>query len=219
MWFSWFTSKCFFLFYDLVVQLNTVRRDAFELLKEHLSDRKKSTPHDILEIGIADGANLQFYPENSRLTALDKNASFETYLIDNLKKHPQVQYKENVIAMAENMVGVEDSSFDVVVCTLVLCSVDSIRSVLKEVKRVLKPGGKFLFLEHVSYPISDRNYWLQFLTAPLWHIYFCGCNLIRKTGDEIKKSGFSSVEYETNTQSLTRSEEYLDPLTFFIRIL
>ncbi|GFU32694.1 methyltransferase-like protein 7A [Nephila pilipes] len=178
-------------------ELDPMRIAAFELLKKHLGDRKKKTPHEILEIGIGDGANLQYYPENSSLTALDMNASFETYLKDNLKKHPQVQYKRKVIAMAENMVGVEDSSLDVVVCTYVLCSANYVPSVLKEVKRVLKPGGKFLFVEHVAYPTSDWNYLIQCLTAPLWRTYFCGCNLNRKNGEEIKRTGFSNVEYET----------------------
>ncbi|GFR20396.1 methyltransferase-like protein 7A [Trichonephila clavata] len=177
--------------------LGPQRKKAFELLKKHLGERKKKTPHEILEIGIGDGANLEYYPENSSLTALDMNESFEPYLKENLKKYPEIRYRRKVIAMAEKMVGVEDSSVDVVVCTYVMCSAKSVPSVLKEVKRVLKPGGKFLFLEHVAYPKSDWNYLLQVLAAPLWRNYFCGCNLTRRTGEEIKKTGFSNVDIET----------------------
>ncbi|GFY51577.1 methyltransferase-like protein 7A [Trichonephila inaurata madagascariensis] len=173
------------------------RREAFELLKKHLGDRKKKTPHEILEIGIGDGANLEYYPENSSLTALDMNESFEPYLKEHLKNYPEIRYRRKVIAMAENMVGVEDSSIDIVVCTYTLCSVTSIPSVLKEVKRVLKPGGKFLFLEHVSYPKSDWNYLLQVAVAPLWSPYLGGCKVKQRTGEEIRKIGFSNVDMDT----------------------
>ncbi|GFY27486.1 methyltransferase-like protein 7A [Trichonephila clavipes] len=173
------------------------RREAFELLKKHLGDRKKKTPHEILEIGIGDGANLEYYPGNSSLTALDMTESFEPYLKENLKNYPEIRYRRKVIAMAENMVGVEDSSVDVVVCTYTMCSVTSIPSVLKEVKRVLKSGGKFLFLEHVSYPKSNWNYLLQVAVAPLWSTYYGGCKVKQRTGEEIRKTGFSNVDMET----------------------
>ncbi|GFR20398.1 methyltransferase-like protein 7A [Trichonephila clavata] len=173
------------------------RIKAFELLKKHLGERKKKTPHEILEFGIGDGANLEYYPENSSLTALDMNESFEPYLKENLKKYPEIRYRRKVIAMAENMVGVEDSSLDVVVCTYTMCSTKSLPSVLKEVKRVLKPGGKFLFLEHVAFPKSDWNYLLQVVVAPLWSTYLGGCNVKQRTGEEIKKSGFSNVDMDT----------------------
>ncbi|GFY51576.1 methyltransferase-like protein 7A [Trichonephila inaurata madagascariensis] len=177
-------------------ELGSQRKKAFDLLKKDLAERKKKT-HEILEIGIGDGANLQYYPENSSLTALDMNASFEPYLKENLKKYPEIRYRRKVIAMAENMVGVEDSSVDVVVCTYTMCSAKSVPTILKEVKRVLKPGGKFLFLEHVSYPKSDWNYLLQVTVAPLWSTYFCGCNC-----ENVK----------LRIHILTRSEEYLDSL-------
>ncbi|GIX93618.1 methyltransferase-like protein 7B [Caerostris extrusa] len=119
-------------------RLQPGRKTAFEILQEHLPNRKRSTPLEILEIGIGGGANLQYYPENSNLTALDKNETFSKYFEDNKKKFPQVTYKEMVSSMAENMEGIEDSSMDVVVCTFVLCSVQDVKAVIKEVKRVLK---------------------------------------------------------------------------------
>uniref|UniRef100_A0A2L2YE28 Methyltransferase-like protein 7A n=1 Tax=Parasteatoda tepidariorum TaxID=114398 RepID=A0A2L2YE28_PARTP len=111
------------------------RKKLFELLEEHLPNRDKSIPLDILEIGIGPGANLQFYPENSNLTALDMNPSFFQIFHNNRKKYPQVKLVRTVLNWAEDMNEVEDSAYDVVISTHVLCSVKNIESVMKEVKR------------------------------------------------------------------------------------
>ncbi|CAL1265621.1 unnamed protein product [Larinioides sclopetarius] len=193
-WFSWFFAKVSESFF--VSAMAKVRKHAFDLLKEHLGDRKRNTPLEILEIGVGGGPNLPYYPENSNLTVLDMNESSIEYFKENLKKHTKVIHKRTVIAMAEDMHELDNDSFDVVVCTYVLCSATNVRSVLKEVKRVLKPGGKFLFSEHIIYHSSTWNATLQRLVNPLWKIYFHGCNLNRKTDEEIKKAGFSDVVTE-----------------------
>ncbi|GIY29327.1 methyltransferase-like protein 7B [Caerostris darwini] len=182
-------------------RLQPARKTAFEILQDHLPNRKRSTQLEILEIGIGGGANLQYYPENSNLTALDKNETFSKYFEDNKKKFPQVTYKKMVSSMAENMEGIEDSSMDVVVCTFVLCSVQDVKAVIKEVKRVLKPGGKFLFLEHVAFPNSHLGAKVQNFAAPLWKLFFDGCILNRKTAEEIRKGGFTNVESENKFPS------------------
>ncbi|XP_055950883.1 thiol S-methyltransferase TMT1B-like [Argiope bruennichi] len=138
-WFSWVFCKVAGPLCAPV--LGRMRTRAFDILKEHLANRKRGSPLEILEIGIGGVSNLQYYPENSNLTVLDMNESFIKYFEENRKKYPQVTYKKTVIAMAEDMREIDDNSFDVVVCTYVLCSVKSVRSVLKEVKRVLKPYG------------------------------------------------------------------------------
>ncbi|GBM42341.1 Methyltransferase-like protein 7A [Araneus ventricosus] len=195
-WFSWILVKVSGpVFHDIVIRQ---RKHTFDLLKEHLGDRKRKKPLEILEIGVGGGDNLQFYPENSNLTVLDMNESFIKYFEETRQKYPQVTCKKIVIAMAEDMHEIHDDSFDVVVCTLVLCSVKNVRSVLNEVKRVLKPGGKFLFFEHVMYPSSTWNATLQSLINPLWNIYFDGCNLNRKTEEELRKAGFSDTVVEKN---------------------
>ncbi|CAL1265619.1 unnamed protein product [Larinioides sclopetarius] len=193
-WYSWLLVKVTGPLLNAVVSRQ--RKNAFNILKKHLGDRKRKTPLEILEIGVGGGANLPFYPDNSNLTALDMNESFVTYLEETLQKCPQVTCKKIVIAMAEDMHEIENDSFDVVVCTLVLCSVKNIQSVLKEARRVLKPGGKFLFLEHVIYADFTWNAVLQSLINPLWNIYFNGCNLNRKTDEEIRKAGFSDTVIE-----------------------
>ncbi|GIY29333.1 methyltransferase-like protein 7A [Caerostris darwini] len=194
-WFSWVFMNCLKPFFN--PKLTPLRRHAFDILKQHLSDRKKNVPLEILEIGIGGGANLQFYPENSNLTALDMNENFESYFNENQKQYPQITYKKTVTAMAENMDEIEDASMDVVVCTFVLCSVQNVQAVLNQVRRVLKPGGKFLFLEHVAYPQTQWSFTIQRFVAPLWHLYFDGCFPDRDLAAEIKKNGFSDVVCES----------------------
>jgi len=190
-WFSYIFVNFLKLFFE--PKLTPLRKKAFQLLKDSIAKRDVSKPLKVLEIGIGSGANLQFYPENSNLTALDMNVNFETYFCKNQKKFPQIAYEKTIISVAENMKDVEDSSMDVVVSTYVLCSVTTVPDVLKEVKRVLKPGGKFLFLEHVSHPQSEWGYTLQRFASPLWLIYCDGCNLLRNIGDDILDAGFSDV--------------------------
>nr|XP_015915012.1 methyltransferase-like protein 7A [Parasteatoda tepidariorum]XP_042903360.1 methyltransferase-like protein 7A [Parasteatoda tepidariorum] len=193
-WFSFVFSKvCGPLFGP---RFASKRKQLFELLEEHLSKSKKSAPLKVLEIGIGAGANLQFYPENSNLTALDMNPSFIQHFNKNRKNYPQVNLDEIIVNYAEDMKDVPSDAFDVVVCTHVLCSVESMDSVMKEVKRVLKPGGKFIFMEHVRFPKTKASYLVQLFAAPLWKIYFNGCCLDRNTADFINKAGFTDVHCE-----------------------
>ncbi|GFS66680.1 methyltransferase-like protein 7A [Trichonephila inaurata madagascariensis] len=91
------------------------------------------------------------------------------------------------------MSDIADNSLDVVVSTYLHCSCDDSYAVLKEVQRVLKPGGKYVFLEHVCYPENEFGLSIQRLINPIWFLYFNGCTLDRDTGSKIKKSGFSEV--------------------------
>ncbi|CAL1265618.1 unnamed protein product [Larinioides sclopetarius] len=191
MWFSWFFVRIVLGLWGPA--LARVRKRGFKFLEEHLMERKSKIPLEILEIGFGGGFNLPFYPKNSNLTALDMNESFIKYFEENRLKNPHVTYKKVVIAMAEDMSKIEDNSFDVVVCTYVLCSVENVRSALKEVKRVLKPGGKFFFIEHILYPNFSWKTILQILLNPIWKVYFNGCNINRHHDEEIKEVGFSNV--------------------------
>ncbi|KAG8193393.1 hypothetical protein JTE90_012195 [Oedothorax gibbosus] len=179
--------------------MTPLRKKAFKILKDSLENVEDHL--EILEIGVGDGANLPFYPEGSRLTVLDVNAHFESYFRRNSKKWKQVEYKGTIISGAEDMREVKDCSFDVVVGTYVLCSCKDPVEVLKEVKRVLKPGGKYLFLEHIFFQDGGFNSWLQKIAGPLWKLYFNGCVLDRDSGTSIRKTGFSDVKMDPVTIS------------------
>ena len=91
---------------------------------------------------------------------------------------------------------VEDATADAVVSTLVLCSVADLAAVLKEIRRVLKPGGRFVFIEHVAAP---QGTWLrraQRAFRPLSKTFADGCQPDRETWRAIEAAGFAQVDLE-----------------------
>ena len=86
-----------------------------------------------------------------------------------------------------------DGSFDSVVTTLVLCMVADMAQVLREARRVLRPGGQFLFYEHVASLDPGTRRW-QTRLNPLWRFVTTGCNLDRDIAGEIQRAGFEAVE-------------------------
>lgn len=103
-------------------------------------EAKSKSPLQILEIGVGSGMNFKFYPRGSHLTCVDPNPFHEAYIHKNLKKaNNQLNFKGFIKSFAENMPKVESNSYDVVVCTLTLCTVRNPTAVLGEIKRVLKP--------------------------------------------------------------------------------
>jgi ubiquinone/menaquinone biosynthesis C-methylase UbiE len=89
----------------------------------------------------------------------------------------------------------EDKSFDTVVSLAVLCTVDDASRVLQEIRRVLRPGGTFVFLEHVRSPDPKLAQWQDRLERP-WGWIAGGCHPNRRTLEAIERAGFEVVELE-----------------------
>jgi len=89
-----------------------------------------------------------------------------------------------------------DDSADTVVSTLVLCSVIDLRAALAEVLRVLKPGGRFVFIEHVAAAPGTRLRHWQRRLRPWFHFFADGCNPDRETWRAIESAGFADVHLE-----------------------
>jgi ubiquinone/menaquinone biosynthesis C-methylase UbiE len=89
-----------------------------------------------------------------------------------------------------------DESVDHVVSTLVFCSVDDQARALREVWRVLKPGGRFVFIEHVAAAEGTTLLRLQSVMAPAWRLVADGCRPDRRTWEAISSAGFGAVEIE-----------------------
>uniref|UniRef100_A0A8C6VL00 Methyltransferase type 11 domain-containing protein n=1 Tax=Naja naja TaxID=35670 RepID=A0A8C6VL00_NAJNA len=150
----------------------------------------------LLEIGVGPGTNFQFYPPNSCVTCVDYNPNFQNCLLENMAQNTHLHFENFVVASAENLSSVSDNSVDVVVCTLVLCSVNSPRTALKEILRVLKPGGAFYFIDHVA---ADRSTWMYFwqqVFNPTWGYLTDGCSVLRETWKELENVGFSKLNLQ-----------------------
>ena len=147
---------------------------------------------DVLEIGGGTGANLPYYPDDAKLTFLEP----DTHMIRRLSGHVRRQSREAaIVQQVGESLPFADASFDSVVTTLVLCMVRDPDEVVREVRRVLRPGGAFLFYEHVVSPRS-RGRWWQDRLNPLWKFATTGCNLNRDLTASIEGAGFSDIEVE-----------------------
>lgn len=95
---------------------------------------------NILEVGIGSGINVAHFPPDSCLSCIEPNFENRVYVEQNIKnKAPGIKLEKFVVGFAEDMPDFKDNTFDVVVCTFVLCSVRSQERALKEIRRVLKP--------------------------------------------------------------------------------
>lgn len=147
----------------------------------------------ILEIGPGTGANLEYYPDEVSLMGLEPNPHMQKYLKE--KTRETGKPIEIITGTAED-IPMDDEQVDAVVSTLVLCSVDSQENSLSEIKRILKPGGKFLFIEHVAAQDDSFSRRLQKFVQPLWKRMADGCHPDRETWKSIERASFQSVEIE-----------------------
>jgi ubiquinone/menaquinone biosynthesis C-methylase UbiE len=160
----------------------------------------------ILEIGGGTGANLPFYdgqveslvltePEPAMLRRLQKKAREQAPLAKVLR------------APAEDL-PFEDDSFDTVVSTLVLCGVDDQQRALREIRRVLRQGGRLLFLEHVR---SDDPAFARFQDRLNWlNRAVVGCDCNRPTLAGIEAAGFTVSRLEQST--MPKAPKFAKPL-------
>lgn len=148
---------------------------------------------DVLEIGPGTGPNLAFYDKSIRWTGIEPNPAMWPYLRQEaVRLGLTVDLREG---RAEQL-GVPDESCDAVVSTLVLCSVRSPQWVLQEIRRVLRPGGRFVFIEHVAAPAGTGLRRFQQVIRPLWKPLTEGCHPDRETWVTIEQAGFRTVQLE-----------------------
>jgi ubiquinone/menaquinone biosynthesis C-methylase UbiE len=99
------------------------------------------------------------------------------------------------VGAAEDL-PVPDNSMDAVISTQVLCSVADSPRVLREIQRVLKPGGRFLFVEHVAAPPGSGLRFWQRLARPVSALIGDGCHPDRETWSDIEQAGFAHIQLE-----------------------
>jgi ubiquinone/menaquinone biosynthesis C-methylase UbiE len=140
----------------------------------------------VLEIGAGTGINFPLYTQCTNVTAIEPNP----YMIEKAElRKKQASVPITIIEGKAEKLPFQNEQFDTIVVTLVLCSVNDQRIALEEMKRVLKPNGTVLFLEHVE--MEQKVYsGLQKIVTPVWKHICDGCHLNRKTEKSIIDSGF-----------------------------
>jgi ubiquinone/menaquinone biosynthesis C-methylase UbiE len=160
----------------------------------------------VLEIGAGTGANLPHYDGSVESLALTEP---ESPMLRRLQRaaREQVPAAHLLRAPAEDL-PFEDDSFDTVVSTLVLCGVDDQPRALREARRVLRPGGRLLFLEHVR---SDDPAFARFQDRINWlNRFVVGCDCNRPTLATIERSGFTVSRLEHTT--MPKAPKFVAPL-------
>ena len=141
---------------------------------------------EVLEIGAGTGLNLAAYPREgiTRLVCTEPNAAMSRQLEARSSEAP---VEVEVVAASAEKLPFADASFDCVTGTLVLCEASSPAEALAEIARVLRPGGHYLFLEHVR-SVDHDHARKQDRWAPIWRSVSGGCNCNRDTLATIKAS-------------------------------
>jgi len=146
----------------------------------------------VLEIGVGTGKNIPYYADDIEITAIDFS---EKMLAKAREKAKKLNKQVELIQMDAQNMDFADNTFDMVFTTCVFCSVPDPVKGLKEIRRVCKPNGKIIMIEHVR---SERKVLglimdvFNPLTVNLW-----GANINRRTVENIQKAGFTRVN-DTN---------------------
>ena len=161
---------------------------------------------DVLEIGFGTGLNLPYYPDRvAKITTVDANAGVNALA--------QKRIRASTIAIDNRVLNGEhlpmtDNTFDSVVSTWTLCSIANVEQALSEIHRVLKPGGRFFFIEHGLSDDPQVQRWQNRLN-PLQKVIADGCHLNRNM-QQLVQQQFASVDLKKfNAENMSRVFGYL----------
>ncbi|MGR8933721.1 MAG: class I SAM-dependent methyltransferase [Gammaproteobacteria bacterium] len=164
-------------------------------------------PGKVLEVGVGTGKNFAYYPSGAKITAID----FSTKMLAQARSKASRQQRPiDLRLMDVQQLEFPDDSFDTAVATFVFCSVPSPLQGLQEIRRVLKPGGRLLLLEHV---ISSRP-----LPAVLMNVFnplvvtLAGANINRDTLANVLLSGFAEIHEDPISGDILKLIDARKPL-------
>ncbi len=165
-------------------------RPAFSQLRESLL---KPASGAVLEIGFGTGLNLCHYPATiTRLSIVDPALLLPMKVTHRMAAAP---YPIQTVQVTAEQLPFSDREFDTVVSTWTLCTIPNAVRALREVERVLKPGGRFLFLEHGRSDDHKIAMWQDRLN-PIQNVIGCGCNLNRQIDQLIIQAGLTIVHLD-----------------------
>jgi ubiquinone/menaquinone biosynthesis C-methylase UbiE len=144
---------------------------------------------DVLEIAIGTARNLPFYPDHARLTGIELSPP----MLEIARQRAAELGREVDLRLGDaEALEFPDESFDTVICTYSLCTIPDDRAAVREAKRVLRPGGKFVLAEHVRSPVGAVRA-VEKLIEPL-AVRFGGDHLTREPLEHLQAEGFTIDE-------------------------
>ncbi len=162
-----------------------------------VADRKRALlgglHGSVLEIGAGTAPNLSYYPADVNWIGIDPNPAMFPYA---QKEAQRLGRQIELRSGQSEQLDMPDGSMDAIVSTLVICSVHDPHKTLQEIMRVLRPGGQFVFIEHVAAPAKSSLRSLQRLINPFWKLGADGCHLDRETWTVIEGAGFNQVNLD-----------------------
>ena len=175
-------SRVFATIYDPVLWLSERR-----ILRARRSELLAQARGLTVELGAGTGLNLRHYPPSlEQLVLAEPEAAMRARLEHRVE---EAERPASVIDAPAEELPFADGTVDTVVSTLVLCTVDSPETAMREIARVLAPDGQLLFIEHVRAGSRIRSYWQDRLEAP-WKAFAGGCRCNRATLTLMAESGF-----------------------------
>jgi SAM-dependent methyltransferase len=160
-------------------------------LHPHKSTVFADLPPTVVELGAGVGANLRYLPDRARLIAIEPNPYMHARLRRAARSH---RVDLEIRSVVGERIDLPAASADAVISSLVLCSVKDPEAVLAEIRRVLRPGGRFSFAEHVAARRGTPTRWAQRVLRRPWAWLFEGCSCERDLASLIQSAGFSSVD-------------------------
>jgi ubiquinone/menaquinone biosynthesis C-methylase UbiE len=195
-------GRAFTAFYDRAMKA-TEEAGMREKRREALAEARGRT----IDIGAGTGLNLALFPSEVSELVL---AEPDPHMLRQLRaKVPESGREASVVQAPAEKLPFEDDSFDTAVFTLVLCTVPDPAAALAEAARVLKPGGKLLFVEHVRSEDPGLARWQDRLEGP-WHFLGDGCHCNRDTVATIEASPFEIERVEKD--ELPKAPPLVKPL-------
>src|SRR6266545_5544653 len=148
---------------------------------------------EVVEIGIGSGLNLPFYAAAERVIGLDPSRNL---LAMARERSCETSTHIDLLEGTAEAIPLQDASVDTVAMTWTLCSIPDAARALREMRRVLKPDGRLLFVEHGRAPDAGVR-WVQDRLTPAWRHLSGGCHLNRDIGGLIEAAGFHIERLDT----------------------
>jgi ubiquinone/menaquinone biosynthesis C-methylase UbiE len=153
-------------------------------------------PPTVVELGPGTGANMRYLLPGMRLIAIEPNRQMHARLKEKAAQHG---IHLELHAVEAEALDLPTESVDLVFSSLVLCSVNDPKRVIAETRRVLRPGGRYICIEHVAARSGSATLMVQKGLARPWQWMFEGCHLCRDLASLLKGAGFARVELQPLT--------------------